>query len=266
MINRKTKRNSPPPLHTTTAAVLDHKLTESGFAKWSKMLQLISPPNKKRRAVALIGQLCENSDDEDPDEASESESQNENDDDEHQEILVKRAQRPDSMNKQKVLNRRAMYIPNPIQQQQYNDGPKDAWHKWALYRATYHKLRRNSVPLLEGLHLRRMLVHLQQDEFIQDHIQQQHKVPAHRNHSNSDDEDNIPLGTLLENKKLVTAVPPRCSSPPLPPMMTAPMIAAKPKAFYQRTVVPRPPAALNLFYRQPCYYYNNLQSFPVQFI
>lgn len=264
-MNRKTKRNSPPPLHTTTAAVLDHKLTESGFAKWSKVLQLISPPNKKRRAVALIGQSHENSDDEDQEEDSEGDSEDESDDDDHQETIIKRTQRPDSMNKQKMLNRRAMYIPNPIQKQQCHDGPKDAWHKWTLYRATYHKLRRNSLPLSEGLHLRRMLVHLQHDESIQEHIQQQHKMPANRNHSNSDDEDNIPLGTLLENKKLATAVPLRCSSPPLPPMMTAPT-ASKPKAFYQRMVVSRPPAALNMFYRQPCYYYNNLQSFPVQFI
>ncbi|KAF1806332.1 hypothetical protein V8B55DRAFT_1455850 [Mucor lusitanicus] len=264
MMNRKTKRNSPPPLHTTTAAVLDHKLTESGFAKWSKVLQLISPPNKKRRAVALIGQSCENSSDEDEDQ-DESEQGESDDDDDHQEIIVKRAQRPDSMNKQKMLNRRAMYIPNPVQQQHYNDGPKDAWHKWALYLSTQHKLRRNSLPLSEGLHLRRMLVHLQQDESIQDHIQQQHKMPAHRYHSNNDDEDNIPLGTLLENKKLATAVPPvRCSSPPLPLRMTA--AANKPKAFYQRMVVTPPPAALNLFYRQPCYYYNNMQSFPVQFL
>ncbi|KAL9549140.1 hypothetical protein MBANPS3_005344 [Mucor bainieri] len=257
MMNRKTKRNSPPPLHTTTAAVLDHKLTETGFAKWSKVLQLISPPNKKRRAVALIGRSCENSDeDEYSDEASESESENEeSDEDDHQE---------------KMLNRRAMYIPNPVQQQQCHDGPKDAWHKWTLYRATHHKLRRSSLPLREGLHLRQMLVHLQQDESIRDHIQQQqqqqqHKAPARRNHSNNDDEDDIPLGTLLENKKLATAVPARCSSPPLPPMMTAP--ATKPKAFYQRMLVTRPPpAALNLLYRQPCYYYNNMQSFPVQFI
>ncbi|KAL7325500.1 hypothetical protein PS15p_207966 [Mucor circinelloides] len=262
MINRKTKRNSPPPLHTTTAAVLDHKLTESGFAKWSKVLQLISPPNKKRRAVALIGQSRENSDEE---SESESGNESESDDDDHQETTIKRTQRPDSMNKQKLLNRRAMYIPNPVPQQQCNDGPKDSWHKWTLYRATYHKLRRNSLPLSEGLFLRRMLVHLQQDESIQDQIKQQHKMPTHCNHSNSDDEDNIPLGTLLENKKLATAVPARCSSPPLPPTMTA--SAAQPKAFHQRmVVVTPPPAALNLFYRQPCYYYNNMQSFPVQFI
>ncbi|KAK4520999.1 uncharacterized protein ATC70_006883 [Mucor velutinosus] len=264
MMERKTKRNSPPPLHTTTAAVLDHKPTESGFAKWSKVLQLISPPNKKRRAVALIGQSCENSDDEDQDENSESDSESDDDDD-HQAMIVLRTQRPDSMNKQKMLNRRAMYIPNPVQQQQCHDGPKDAWHKWTLYRATYHKLRRNLLPLSEGLHLRRMLVHLQQDESIQDHIQQHHKMSARRNHSNNDDEDNIPLGTLLENKKLATAAPERCSSPPLPPMMAAPT-AAKSKAFCQRMVVARPPAALNLFYRQPCYYYNNMQSFPVQLI
>ncbi|KAG2210193.1 hypothetical protein INT46_010002 [Mucor plumbeus] len=253
MINRKTKRNSPPPLHMTIASVLDYKFTDGGFAKWPKILQLISPPNKKRRAVALIGQSCENSDEDDENDEDDEEKYSEDE----QETVLKRIQKQDGISKQKMLNRRAMYIPNPVQ---CNDGPKDSWHKWTLYRATYQKLRRNSLPLSEGLHLKKMLVNLQQDESIKTYLKQQQMMPVNRTkNNNNDDEDNIPLGTLLESKKL-SLLPARSHSPP---MMTA---TTKPKTFYQHMVVTPPPDALNVFYRQPCYYYNNMQSFPVQFI
>lgn len=252
MINRKTRRNSPPPLHTTTAAVLDQKSTmDTNFAKWSRMLQLISPPNKKRRAVALIGKSCENSDEE---------SDNE------QETASTTTPRQESISKQKMLNRRAMYISKhtgtTALQNRNNDGPKDSWHKWTIYRVTHQKLRKHSLPLSESLHLRRMLVSLQQDESIHKHIQlqeqqqqypQQPKMPAnHGQKAYNDDEDDIPLGTLLENKKI---------------LLPATTTTTNSNAFYHRPIVtPPPPVALNLFYRQPCYYYKNMQSFPVQFI
>ncbi|KAI8641168.1 hypothetical protein BD408DRAFT_418504, partial [Parasitella parasitica] len=235
-MNRKTKRNSPPPLRTTTAAILDHKFTDTGFAEWSKVLQLISPPNKKRRAVALIGQSREDSDEDD--EANDGEDDDEDIEDNDHKIRLKKVQEQNDTSKQKLMKRRAMYIPNPLEQ--CNDSPRDAWHKWTLYRATWQKLRRNSLPLAEVVHLRRMLFNLQREksvhEQIKQHQQQQQKLPKNRTkNSQNDDEDNIPLGTLLENKKLATT-PARSSSSP-PNMMKRAKQTKQTNAFYQHIVV-----------------------------
>lgn len=209
MINRKTKRNSPPPAQMTIAT-MDTKLTY----KWSRMLQLISPPNKIRRATTpLIGE-----------HESDDEEEEDNDNEEDNTVEPKKRGLYPS-NKQKLLHRRGMYISTPpliavpvVKKQQ--DGPKDARQKWSLYRATHQKLRRNSLSLREGLHLKKMFDIFQQDEAI---LQQEStncfdmeflpKKTAYQSPlvslnknlgvNHDDEEDNIPLGTLFEKTKPV---------------------------------------------------------------
>lgn len=232
MINRKTKRHSPPPFQTTIATI-DNKLTDS-FSKWSKMLQLISPPNKKRRSISVIQQESWSSDDDDDDH------------NDHTTMIaaLKKEMSIDQINKQKILNRRAMYIPNPPPATTLNDGPKDASHQWTLYRATCQKLRQSAVPLSETIHLRKMLVVLQPQQLRQkqDDIATSinSRVPNNKVISQlEDEEDDIPLGTLLEKNKCPTTN----------------------HIVYQRYLTP---TFYNMPYyqpQQPYYYYNNTAQF-----
>lgn len=184
LMDRKTKRHSPPPLD---------KLTN----KWSRVLHLISPPNKKRRSIAII--------------------QSSSDDDYMH--ALKRELCMDRLNKQKTLNRRAMYIPSPP-----DDGPKDAAHQWSLYRSTYQKLRQNNtLPLSEIIHLRKMLVLLQPKKKVVDPVM--------------DDEDDVPLGTLLEKNKSTSLAQPRY------------LTASPTTSFY----------LFSPYYQPPYYYYNTAQ-------
>jgi hypothetical protein len=263
MINRKTKRNSPPPIQMTIATMDPSKATDT----WSRMIQLISPPNKIRKAVPLIGQRSDskeiNADSSDSDETKERES----------------------LTKKKILHRRGMYIP-PFVNQQKIDGPKDLQHKWALYRATQQKLRRNLLPLGEGLLLKKMLVMFQQDKAILQQEATMEFAPRKTAHQNplvfnnkcpsaignhDDEEDNIPLGTLLEKTKRQSPSAHQHKQTSNTPPTSRP-------ANYKglpRNRSPTPPTAVHMpSYRnasgllQPCYYYYHSpkQSYPVQFI
>ncbi|KAI9361549.1 hypothetical protein BD770DRAFT_383628 [Pilaira anomala] len=212
-MNRKTKRHSPPPFQSST--IDSNKLSDS-FSKWSKVLHLISPPNKKRRSISItVHQPLE--------ETS---------------LVVSRKLQDVQSIKQKKLNRRAMYIPNeedngliqtklttierssslpttkpvtciptkkPIERHHsvskstverpllrridsklITDGPRDLMHQWSMYKTTYQKLRQNALPLSEMIHLKKMLNVL--------------KPINHR--INREEDDDVPLGTLLEKNKL----------------------------------------------------------------
>ncbi|KAG2206285.1 hypothetical protein INT47_007299 [Mucor saturninus] len=226
-MNGKTKR---PPFRSTAAVVVEHKVSDASFSKWSKMLHLISPPNKKRRSTSIVAK------DDDDEEKEEEEGTI---------YVLKKEFSLDQFNKQKSLNRRAMYIPNPPP----IDGPKDASHQWSLYRATYQKLRQNTLPLSETIHLRKMLILLQPQQF-----KQQKKIDPVTLHTRvtkvtipvavEDEEDDVPLGTLLEKKTT-------------PHTVTTPI--KKNQIVYQRYLTPT-------FYhmpyyqpQQPYYYYNTAQ-------
>ncbi|KAI8372613.1 hypothetical protein EDC96DRAFT_438615 [Choanephora cucurbitarum] len=139
---------------------MDTGLADS-FAKWSRVLQAWSPPQKKRRAVIVLDSKEE-----------------------------------EELKKQKSLNRRAIYIPPPI----IHDGPKDQWQKWSLYRATHQKLRRNPLPLLESIHLRKMLTTLQKDQSMPHHLQVSGQ--------DEEEDDNVPLGTLMKSNQMRSIQPP----------------------------------------------------------
>ncbi|KAI8064270.1 uncharacterized protein B0P05DRAFT_459718, partial [Gilbertella persicaria] len=74
--------------------------------------------------------------------------------------------------------------------------PQDTQQKWSLYRATQQKLRRNSLPLLESIHLQKMLVTLLDDE----HVRAMQTSITARIKQSQEDEDDIPLGTLIHKK------------------------------------------------------------------
>ncbi|KAG2228388.1 hypothetical protein BDF21DRAFT_433365 [Thamnidium elegans] len=169
-MNKKTKRHSPPPFQTST---IDSKISDN-FSKWAKILQLISPPNKKRRSVSILSQ------------------QDTWPADEKHVTLLTATKKQDI---QKKLNRRAMYIPNTT----VTDGPKDAMHQWHLYKSTHQKLRQNALPLSETIHLRKMLLLLQ---------------PVKTSNSiKQEEDDDIPLGTLLEKNKLAPTSNPTSNYP-----------------------------------------------------
>ncbi|KAI8378954.1 hypothetical protein BD560DRAFT_312517, partial [Blakeslea trispora] len=75
--------------------------------------------------------------------------------------------------------------------------PKDQWQKWSLYRATHEKLRRNPLPLLESIHLRKMLMTLQNDRSMPRHLQ----VSGQRCHGQDEEDDDIPLGALMKSSQ-----------------------------------------------------------------
>lgn len=217
-MNRKTKRHSPPPFQSST--IDSNKLSDS-FSKWSKVLHLISPPNKKRRSISITVHQP-------PEEPS---------------LVVSRKLQDIQSIKQKKLNRRAMYIPNeeegnslkqtklttierssslpttksierpttttrkPIERNHsvsmptverpllrridsklVTDGPRDLMHQWSMYKTTYQKLRQNALPLSETIHLKKMLNVL--------------KPISHR--LDREEDDDVPLGTLLEKNKLAS--------------------------------------------------------------
>ncbi|CAO3650706.1 unnamed protein product [Mucor hiemalis] len=249
MINRKTKRQSPPPYKTTTT--IDQKQTDS-FSKWTKVLQLLSPPHKKRRAFELLAQQ-----DSDEDSVSTCSSKSSIDDDQlvpSPPLALKRERSMDQISQQKMLNRRAMYIPSTTTI--ITDGPNDSHHQWTLYCATHQKLRRTTLPLLESLHLRKMLNTLQHQ--LSRTIG--HNVPNKENliKQQEDEEDDIPLGALLEknkkpvyNKKLNSDV--NYKKMTIPPTSSI-------KAFYNNRRLMQPVHAnkipVNHFQTFPYYYYN----------
>lgn len=188
-MTRKTKRNSPPPLQTTIDT-LDYGPVNKFSEKVSKVLQLITPPNKKRRAIALIGQS----------QTYDEESDSSSDEEPDKETLLKQ---------KKLLNRRAVYIESPptIEIQAINDGPQGTRQKWTMYCKTMEKLRRNSLPLTESMQLRTMLVKLQKDEFIQQKMMCIQKEQRQRLNQ-LDEDDNTPLGTLFNSQNVKRISPP----------------------------------------------------------
>jgi hypothetical protein len=218
--SRKSKRNSPPPLQTT---VIDHHRFADSFSKWTKVLQLISPPNKKRRAFAQQQQQQQqyrwsSSDDDSSFSSTEEQDTDSSDDDDKTVVnnpyytsipkshsaptLLKRES---GMDKLKQLHRRGMYIPS---NDAVNDGPIDAWHQWNLYRSTCQKLRRcSSLPLLETIHLRKMLVNLQPKTCSLPVVVSSNINCLINMVEQQDEEDDVPLGTLLENRRFLPPTP-----------------------------------------------------------
>lgn len=293
-MNRKSKRNSPPPNQMTISATMDNKLTD----KWSRVLQLISPPNKIRRANEEKEEINDNTSSNDEQEPK------------------KRDSYPTT--KQKLLHRRGMYIPTPATAaiDQVEDGPKGLRHKWALYCATHQKLRRNSLPLWEGLHLKKMLVIFQHDKAILQHEangygMEFNSIPPRKtaqrgplvflnknpgaNHDD-EEEDNIPLGTLLEktkrrsppaltnshhaalqrNQRQTPTTTSRRTSNNKPQSLRTINYSKNPKIGSPALPTPVHSTSSNYYYRnatflQPCYHYHNnshpsKQNHPVQFI
>ncbi|CAO3696262.1 unnamed protein product [Rhizopus stolonifer] len=106
--------------------------------KWTKVLQLISPPNKKRRSLPINYE-------------------------------------------KKQLHRRGMYIPDPTP-----DEPQNAWQICNLYRATTEKLGHSSLH--KTVQLKAIL----------------HKLKDRRDLmcQKEEEEDDVPLGTLIESRQV----------------------------------------------------------------
>ncbi|KAG1470568.1 hypothetical protein G6F56_002609 [Rhizopus delemar] len=112
--------------------------TVEAVPKWTKVLQLISPPNKKRRSLPINYE-------------------------------------------KKQLHRRGMYIPDPTP-----DEPQNAWQICNLYRATTEKLGHSSLH--KTVQLKAIL----------------HKLKDKRDLmcQKEEEEDDVPLGTLIENRQV----------------------------------------------------------------
>lgn len=282
--NRKTKRNSPPPLSTTTI-VEDHqtnhnKFLKDSFSKWSKVLQSISPPNKKRRAFQEQQRLQQkekerwSSSSSSSDDSDSSDEESDSDDDatvvnKLYTITKKSISTPTLLrrekgiedqlnNKQKMLKRRGMYIPPTSNNN--DDGPKDAWHQWNLYRRTCQRLRQARLPLLEVIHLRKMLVNLQPTTMMTSMTTVSlPDIQGRVKEEEEEEEDNMPLGTLMEKNKR--------SRSPTKHNNASSVFETK------RQLIPAPSTMSHAIYapqhyynpykqmlHQPCYYYNNTIS------
>ncbi|KAG1557388.1 hypothetical protein G6F49_005443 [Rhizopus delemar] len=114
------------------------------ISKWTKVLQLLSPPNKKRRSTTT-----------------------------------------DEMKK---LYRRGIYIPDPIL-----DEPQNAWQLRELYRITSEKLQTSPVPLYKSVHLKRLLHQLKDKQGLL--------------FKKEEEEDDVPLGTLIEKRQASLILP-----------------------------------------------------------
>ncbi|KAI9266068.1 hypothetical protein BY458DRAFT_212771 [Sporodiniella umbellata] len=81
----------------------------------------------------------------------------------------------------KQLRRRGMYIPDPVP-----DEPQNAWQICSLYRTTIEKLPRS--PMQKTIHLKSIL----------NKLQDKRELMCQK----EEEEDDVPLGTLIENRQV----------------------------------------------------------------